>query len=92
MNKEAEKILGIMSMKGLAQGYKKIANNEGWKALTWNVVSLLSMVGILWFGYEFIIKNGGNMSWTALVSRIILTGVGLTLFTYCAKQSTNSTF
>lgn len=89
MNKEAEKILGIVSMKGLARGYQKIANSEGWKALCWNIFSILSLLGILWFGYEFIIKHEGVMEWTALISRIVLTGVGLTLFTYCAKQATN---
>lgn len=89
MNKEAEKILGIVSMKGLARGYQKIANSEGWKAFSWNIFSILSLLGILWFGYEFIIKHEGVMEWTALISRIVLTGVGLTLFTYCAKQATN---
>lgn len=89
MNKEAEKILGFMSMKGLAQGYQKIANNEGKKAFVWNALSLFSLIGILWFGYKFIILHEGIMSWTTLVSRIVLTGVGITLFTYCAKQATN---
>ncbi|MGE6541101.1 hypothetical protein [Bacillus luti] len=89
MNKEAEKILGLMSMKGLAQGYQKIANSEGKKALAWNVISILSLLGILWFGYKFIILHTGTMTWTTLVSRIVLTGVGLTLFTYGAKQATN---
>lgn len=89
MNAQAEKILGTMSMKGLAQGYKKIANSESWKAFIWNAISILSLVGVLWLGYEFIIKHEGEMSWTALVSRIVLTGVGITLFTYCAKQATN---
>lgn len=89
MNKEAETILGHMSMKGLAQGYKKIANSEAWQALAWNVISILSLLGILWFGYEFIIKHDGEMSWTTLVSRMILTGVGITLFTYCARQAGN---
>lgn len=89
MNKKAEKLLGIMSMKGLAQGYQKIANKEGWKALSWNAISIFSLLGILWFGYEFIIQHEGEMSWTALISRMVLTGVGITLFTYTAKQATN---
>lgn len=89
MNNEAEKILGIMSMKGLAQGYQKIADSEGKKAFWWNVISISSLLGILWFGYEFIIQHEGEMSWTALVSRMVLTGVGITLFTYGAKQATN---
>jgi len=89
MNKEAEKILGRMSMKGLAQGYQKIANSEGDKAFWWNVISITSLLGILWFGYEFIIQHEGEMSWTVLVSRMVLTGVGITLFTYSAKQATN---
>ncbi|MED4136005.1 hypothetical protein P4668_26890 [Priestia megaterium] len=89
MNQEAEKILGIMSMKGLAQGYQKIANSESQKAFVWNAISILSLVGILWFGYKFIILHEGAMSWTSLISRIVLTGVGITLFTYCAKQATN---
>jgi hypothetical protein len=89
MNKEAEKILGIMSMKGLAQGYQKIANSEGWKAIVWNIISLSSLIGVLVFGYQFIILHEGTMSWTTLISRIVLTGVGITLFTYCAKQAAN---
>lgn len=89
MNHEAEKILGLMSMKGLAQGYQKIANSEAWKAFGWNTFSIISLVGIIWFGYEFIVLHEGIMSWTALISRFVLTGVGLTLFTYCAKQATN---
>jgi len=89
MNEKAEKILGIMSMKGLAQGYQKIANKEGWKAFGWNAISIFSLLGILWFGYEFIIRHEGAMSWTVLISRIVLTGVGVTLFTYSAKQATN---
>ncbi|WP_277586576.1 hypothetical protein [Psychrobacillus antarcticus] len=89
MNKEAEKILGLMSMKGLAQGYQKIANSEALKATSWNTFSILSLIGILCFGYKFIILHEGVMSWTALISRIVLTGVGITLFTYCAKQATN---
>lgn len=88
MNKEAEKILGLISMKGLAHGYQKIANNEGRKAFIWNILSVLSIIGILLFGYKFIILHQGTMSWTTLVSRIVLTGVGLTLFTYCSKQAT----
>ncbi|WP_438312426.1 hypothetical protein [Sporosarcina sp. FA9] len=89
MNKDAEKILGLMSMKGLAQGYQKIANSEANKALGWNAISLLSMIGVLWFGYQFIIINEGVMTWITLVSRIVMTGVGLTLFTYGAKQATS---
>ncbi|GAE93133.1 hypothetical protein JCM21714_2176 [Gracilibacillus boraciitolerans JCM 21714] len=89
MNQKAEKILGIMSMKGLAHGYQNIANNEGRKAFFWNILSIGSLIGLLWFGYEFIIKHDGTMSWTSLISRFILTGVGLTLFTYGAKQATN---
>ncbi|ANX12199.1 hypothetical protein ABE41_009280 [Fictibacillus arsenicus] len=89
MNQKAEKILGIMSMKGLAQGYQKIANSEGNKAFVWNAISILSILGVLWFGYKFIILHEGTMTWTALISRVVLTGVGITLFTYCAKQATN---
>ena len=92
MNKEAENILGLMSMKGLAQGYQKIANSEGKKAFWWNVISITSLLGILWFAYEFIIKHEGEMNWTALFSRVLITGVGITLFTYCAKQATNHRF
>jgi molecular chaperone GrpE (heat shock protein) len=88
MNKKAEKLLGIMSMKGLAQGYQKIANKEGWKAFGWNAISIFSLLAILWFGYEFIIQHEGEMSWTALISRMVLTGVGITLFTYSAKHET----
>ncbi|MYL69235.1 hypothetical protein GLW00_00125 [Halobacillus litoralis] len=91
-NKEAEKIVGIISMKGLAHGYQNIANIEGRKASLWNIGSLVSIAIILWFGYEFIITNEGVMEWTTLVSRTILTGVGLTLFTYCAKQAGNHRF
>jgi hypothetical protein len=89
MNKEAEKIVGIISMKGLAHGYQKIANDEGQKAFWWNIGSIASMLVIIAFGYFYIINHEGTMSWTALVSRIVLTGVGITLFTYCAKQATN---
>ena len=89
MNKEAEKILGIMSMKGLAQGYQKIADKEERQSLYWNVASILSMLGILWFGYEFIILHSGTMGLADLISRMLLTGVGITLFTYCAKQASN---
>lgn len=87
MNKEAENLLGLMSMKGLAQGYQKIANSEAKKALSWNVLSVGSLLGILWFGFEFIVQHEGEMSWPTLVSRMVLTGVGITLFTYAAKQA-----
>lgn len=89
MNQEAEKIVGIISMKGLASGYQGIANSEGRKSFGWNALSIFTLLGILWFGYKFIIMHEGEMSWTALLSRIVLTGVGLTLFTYCAKQAAN---
>lgn len=89
LNLQAEEILGAIGMKAHAEGYRRIANNEGQKAFLWNVLSIASLVGILWFGFEFIIEHKGELSWTALASRALLTGVGLTLFTYCAKQSTN---
>ncbi|MFE4073404.1 hypothetical protein [Peribacillus sp. YIM B13477] len=89
MNKEAEKIVGIISMKGLAQGYQKIANDEGKKAFWWNIGSIISMVAVIVFGVIFLLMHKGTLEWTALVSRIVLTGVGITLFTYCAKQATN---
>ncbi|MBT2736204.1 hypothetical protein [Bacillus sp. ISL-7] len=89
MNKEAEKIVGIISMKGLAHGYQKIANDEGQKAFWWNIGSLISMVAVIVFGVVFLLMHKGAFDWTALVSRIVLTGVGITLFTYCAKQATN---
>jgi hypothetical protein len=89
MNKEAEKIVGIISMKGLAHGYQKIANDEGKKAFWWNIGSLISMVAVIVFGVIFLLMHKGALEWTALVSRIVLTGVGITLFTYCAKQATN---
>jgi hypothetical protein len=89
MNKEAEKIVGIISMKGLAQGYQKIANDEGKKAFWWNFGSLASMVAVIVFGVIFLLMHKGTLDWTALISRIVLTGVGITLFTYCAKQATN---
>ncbi|WP_144551995.1 hypothetical protein [Peribacillus simplex] len=89
MNKEAEKIVGIISMKGLAHGYQKIANDEGKKAFWWNIGSIISMVAVIVFGVIFLLMHKGTLEWTALVSRIVLTGVGITLFTYCAKQATN---
>lgn len=89
MNKEAEKIVGIISMKGLAHGYQKIANDEGKKAFWWNIGSLVSMVAVIAFGVIFLLMHKGALDWTALISRIVLTGVGITLFTYCAKQATN---
>jgi hypothetical protein len=89
MNKEAEKIVGIISMKGLAHGYQKIANDEGKKAFWWNIGSLISMAILGWFGYQYIINHEGSMAWTDLISRLILTGIGITLFTYCAKQAAN---
>ncbi|MGG1417537.1 hypothetical protein ABE220_01415 [Bacillus subtilis] len=89
MNKEAEKIVGIISMKGLAHGYQKIANDEGKKALIWNIGSIVSMIAVITFGVIFLLMHKGAFDWTSLVSRIVLTGIGLTLFTYCAKQATN---
>lgn len=89
MNKEAEKIVGIISMKGLAHGYQKIANDEGRKAFWWNIGSISSMVAVIVFGVLFLLMHEGAFDWTTLVSRIVLTGIGLTLFTYCAKQATN---
>lgn len=89
MNREAEKILGLMSMKGLAQGYQKIANREGWQALGWNLASVISLIVVLILGYKFIINYQGVIAWTTLVSRFVITGIGLTLFTYCSKQATN---
>ena len=89
MNAEAEKIIGIISMKGLAQGYQKIANNEGKKAFSWNLGSIAAMITVLAFGFFFIVQHEGVFEWTTLISRIVLTGLGVTLFTYCAKQATN---
>lgn len=89
MNKEAEKIVGIISMKGLAHGYQKIANDEGKKAHWWNLGSIGSMIAVIVFGVFFLLMHEGSFDWTTLVSRIVLTGVGLTLFTYCAKQAKN---
>lgn len=89
MNKEAEKIIGLISMKGLAQGYQKIANDEGKKALFWNIGSIASMIAVITFGIIFLLMHEGVFDWTTLISRMILTGIGLTLFTYCAKQATN---
>ncbi|MCY8493184.1 hypothetical protein [Bacillus inaquosorum] len=89
MNKQAEKILGTMGVKALAQGYQRIANLESKKATLWNSISIISIIGVLCFGYEFIIKHSGELSWQSTISRLVLTGVGVTLFTYCAKQATN---
>lgn len=89
MNKEAEKIVGIISMKGLASGYQKIANDEGRKAFWWNMGSIASILSVIVFGVFFILLHEGTMEWTTLISRIVLSGFGLTLFTYCAKQASN---
>jgi len=89
MNKEAEKIIGLISMKGLAQGYQKIANDEGKKAFLWNLGSIGSMIAVIIFGVIFLLMHEGTFDWTTLISRMVLTGIGLTLFTYCAKQATN---
>ena len=89
MNKEAEKIIGLISMKGLAQGYQKIANDEGKEALFWNIGSIASMIAVITLGIIFLLMHEGVFDWTTLISRMILTGIGLTLFTYCAKQATN---
>lgn len=87
MNEEAEKIVGIISMKGLASGYQKIANEEGRKAFWWNIGSIASILAVITFGVFFILFHEGTMEWTTLISRIVLSGLGLTLFTYCAKQA-----
>lgn len=89
MNEEAEKIVGIISMKGLASGYQKIANDEGRKAFWWNMGSIASILSVIVFGVFFILLHEGAMEWTTLLSRVVLSGFGLTLFTYCAKQSSN---
>lgn len=89
MNEEAEKIVGIISMKGLASGYQKIANDEGRKAFWWNMGSIASILAVIVFGVFFILLHEGTMDWTTLISRVVLSGFGLTLFTYCAKQSSN---
>lgn len=87
MNKDAEKILGLMSMKGMASGYQKIANSENRRAITWSTIAVFSLAALLYVGYEFIINQGSEMTWITLTSRLIITGVGLTLFTYGAKQA-----
>ena len=89
MNMEAEKIVGIISMKGLASGYQKIANDEGRKAFWWNMGSIASILSLIAFGVIFLLLHEGTMEWTTLISRVVLSGIGLTLFTYCAKQSSN---
>lgn len=88
MNNEAEKILGLMSMKGMAQGYQKIANDEGKKAFWWSMGSVTSLLAVIGLVIYFILRYEGIMEWTDLISRLVLTGTGITLFTYCAKQST----
>lgn len=87
MNKEAEKIVGIISMKGLAHGYQKIANEESKRAFWWSLGSIGSMIAVIVFGVLFILMHEDTFDWTTLTSRIVLTGIGLTLFTYCAKQA-----
>lgn len=89
MNEEAKSILGTMSINGLANGYKEIADKERISALVWNVISVLSLVGLLAVGIQFIISQGTGMTWVTLTSRLIITGIGLTLFTYGAKQAGN---
>lgn len=89
MNKEAEKTLGAMSMKSLASGYQRISRNEWVQSIIWNIFSVASIIAVLWFSYKFIILYDGELSWITLISRGMLTGIGVTLFAYCAKQASN---
>ncbi|RXT03560.1 hypothetical protein [Ammoniphilus sp. CFH 90114] len=84
---KAEKIVSIIANSGVAGAYDETSKKEGWTALIWDLGSVLSLGLILYFGYKYVLT--ADFTWTQLVARLFLGGIGVTLFGYCARRATN---
>ncbi|MED4225948.1 hypothetical protein [Neobacillus cucumis] len=86
---KAEEIVTIITNSGLAGAYDQTSKGERTASWIWQGLAVVILGVILGFGYKYILEVSHPLTWTQLISRMFLSGVGVTLFGYCAKQSAN---
>lgn len=91
---EALKLAGIVANSGMAGGYQKIANQAMWTKRLWQGLTVLSLLGLIYFSiymYQTTLENGNEISLGVAGIRVFVT-IAIALFAgYSAKQAdTNS--
>lgn len=84
---KAEKLVGELGMAVLAEGYSKEAVEEKKQADKWRwgaIISLLFSFGAILY---FLNTYTGEQDLQAFLARSVILGLGITGFTYCARQS-----
>lgn len=91
---EALRLVGIVANTGMAGGYLKIANQAMWTKRVWQTLTVLSLLGMIYFSikmYQATLDNGTVITLGVAGIRIFVTIVIALFAGYSAKQAdTNS--
>lgn len=86
--KDAQDIVGIISVTGMAAAYKEVADKERKTAFWWKIGAVGSIIGLIAFGILlFIGGSNEKIVWTSFAAKIfVATAFGI-LAAYTAKQA-----
>lgn len=90
---DVKKIIGTISVNGLAAGYNKIANQEKRSKIIWQILTLMSMMAIVWYGIYFVREFKPldqvftEINWGSFTARIFVMSAMGALSTYTSKQA-----
>lgn len=86
--REVEKLVGIIGNLGVTSGYQKAANEARRTVRVWQVVAVLSMLGLIALAYRaFLPIVEGGFSWSSFAGRVFVSLTVGALAAYAASQA-----
>lgn len=84
----AQRLVGIITDTGMVGGYQRVANEEAKRAKLWEVVAVVTMVGLVAFAaWAFLPTLGGTFNWSAFAGRAFVTLSFGALAAYAARRA-----
>lgn len=85
---QAESLVNIIANSGMSSGYQKVANSERTVAWLWQILTLISMLGLIGFSiYAFVHTINGNFSWGVFAGRAFVAAAFGIVSAYAARQA-----
>lgn len=86
--RQVEKLVGVIGNLGVTSGYQKAANEARTTTRVWQIVAVLSMLGLITLSYfAFLPLVAGDFTWSGFAGRVFVSLTAGALAAYAASQA-----